>query len=445
ALLTWFSTTQTTRAMPWRKPFAPSQQRAYEVWISEIMLQQTRVATVVNYWTAWMAAFPTLEALAGAGPDAVLAAWRGLGYYGRARRVHAAARVCVGMGGVPGTVAALMGVPGIGRYTAGAVAAIVFGRVAAMVDGNVLRVLSRQMGVCGDVKERRVVEAVWAAAEGLVRSVAGGEEGERPGLWGQALMELGSTVCTPTPRCGACPVTASCRVYQEGCTLAAGGVLETGDVEECGLCAPLEGDAERETAKPKHAAEQDTSHFFAAPSGGTAPTPDARTLEIIVNHARKFPLKKPKKKVREEETLVCAIRAPDGRYLIHRRPEKGMLAGLWEFPSRVLAASNDSAAGARRAGAAAYVSGLVSGAVKGGAPRGKRKREAGPRHVGELGSIPWLFSHLKLTMHVHLFEVGHVDGAGSESPTSRWASPEDIEGESMGTGMRKCWTLIKEA
>ncbi|KAK3345845.1 DNA glycosylase [Lasiosphaeria hispida] len=441
ALLTWYSTT--TRPMPWRQPFSPSQQRAYEVWISEIMLQQTRVATVVTYWTAWMARFPTLAALAAAAPDDVLAAWRGLGYYSRARRVHAAAGVCEARGGMPGTVGELVGVPGVGRYTAGAIAAIVFGRAEAMVDGNVERVLARQMGVYAHVKERRVGEAVWEAAQALVESVAAGEEvSERPGLWGQALMELGSTVCTPAPRCGVCPVTASCRVYQEGYTLAMGGSLEMEDVEECGLCAPFEDDGI--PSVPKRSKQQDISPFFATPANKTTPAPDARTLEIIISHARRFPLKKPKKKVREEETLVCAIRAPGGRYLIHRRPEKGMLAGLWEFPSHLLPASNDSAAKARKVEAVAYVSNLASGAEKKVA-KGKRKREAGARHVGELGSIPWLFSHLKLTMHVHLFEVDDVDREGPGSPRSRWASSEDIDKESMGTGMRKCWTLIKEA
>jgi A/G-specific adenine glycosylase len=342
------------------------------------------------------------------------------------------------------------------------VVSIVFGGAAAVVDGNVLRVLSRQMGVLGDVKgDKAVVGMVWEAAQGLVEAVAAdGEVGEgvvsdRPGRWGQALMELGSTVCTPKPRCEVCPVTGTCRVYEEGLALAKGRREEQvmGDIEDaCTLCAPLEEVEEDEGGKPEEGVEKETttgerrvSRFFVSQQAAT-PTiksagPDIRTLDIIVQHARKFPLRKPKKKVREEEAVVCAIRrSSDGRYLIHRRPAKGLLAGLWELPSHTLPETNSGTTKTRKLKSVSYVAGLVGG------ESGKRGRAQGSssKHLAELGSVPWLFSHLKLTMHVQVFELDDVGGLPEVGARERWASAEDIDNESMGTGMKKCWTLVKE-
>ncbi|KAH6649216.1 DNA glycosylase [Chaetomium tenue] len=478
ALLTWFTHARTLRPMPWRQPFQPPQtltrsqlsRRAYEVWISEVMLQQTRVATVVAYWTRWMARWPRIGDLAAAGEEEVLGVWQGLGYYSRARRVWLAAREVCEVGGgdggedgdgggegiLPGTVEGLMRLPGVGRYTAGAVAAIVFGVAAPMVDGNVLRVLSRQMGLLADVKaDKKAVDMLWEAAGDLAKAVAGdGEDGdkgvnERPGQWGQALMELGSTVCTPKPNCAACPITETCRAYAEGLSLAEGRGKdrELTDIEDgCNLCAPIEeaasdGDeADKETEPPPSKGDGKLSRFFADTKRVKQPNTaaqdlDARTLAVVVNHARKFPLRKPKKKVREEETLVCAVRGSDGRYLIHKRPDKGLLGGLWELPSQTLPPSNDSTAKTRKARATSYVAGVAGG-----------KGSCSPplKHVAELGSVPWLFSHLKLTMHVHLFEMDGVSPFAKLGPREQWISVHEIDAESMGTGMKKCWSLVKE-
>ncbi len=473
ALLSWYATASTRRPMPWRQPFqAPTtlspaalSQRAYQVWISETMLQQTRVATVVAYWTRWMARWPTIEDLAAAEEEEVVGMWNGLGYYSRARRVWMAARLVCDEGGcLPGDVEGLMRLPGVGRYTAGAVASIAFGVAAPVVDGNVLRVLSRQLGVLGDVKgDKEVVRVLWEAAEELVRAVAGDGEvdeagvSDRPGNWGQALMELGSTVCAPKPRCEVCPITETCQAFAEGLALAerrhGGGAVE--DIEDiCTLCAPLQeadedGDGEKLVKGAKKepvAGAGRLSRFFAAPqtaepTATRPPGPDARTLDIIVQHARKFPLKKPKKKVREEETLVCAIRrSSDGRYLIHRRPDKGLLAGLWELPSHTLPKTNDSAIETREPTCVSYVAGLVAD----GSGKRQRGRSSSLEHLEELGSVPWLFSHLKLTMHVHAFELNDVAGLPALTAQQRWASVEDVDAESMGTGMKKCWALVKE-
>ncbi|KAK0736622.1 DNA glycosylase [Apiosordaria backusii] len=458
SLLNWFQKEQSTRLMPWRKPFlanpsrADLSRRAYEVWISEIMLQQTRVATVIAYWNKWMAKWPTIEDLAEATEEEVVNMWTGLGYYSRARRIHAAAQKVFGDGEMkgllPDTVEELMKhVPGVGRYTAGAISAIVFGRAEPMVDGNVMRVLSRQMGLMGDAKgDKRVADVLWEAADRLVKAVAetGGEKSERPGLWGQALMELGSTICTPKPQCAKCPVTESCRAYAEGLALARGFQQDVPDIEdgiECVLCELFEeDDMEVSTSNGnKKRPQQQTSKFFEGFRAGvdkerisTLTAPTSRELETVITHAQKFPLKKPKKQVREEESLVCAIRrVSDGQYLIHRRPDQGLLAGLWEFPSYILPASNDSTPKSRRKQSLDYVSGLV------GTTGGYR---------GELGTVPWLFSHLRLAMHVHLFELDDTDGGIHTPPlkgNQRWASGNNIDLESMGTGMKKCWSLIK--
>ena len=479
--------------MPWRKPWInpdavsdPAslrdqlERRAYGVWISEIMLQQTRVATVIDYWNRWMAKWPTIHDLAAADPEDVLAAWRGLGYYSRATRIHEAAKRVVAhpqmKGLLPEDAKTLEAeIPGVGRYTAGAISSIVFGRPEPMVDGNVLRVLSRQLGLLGNVKaDKAVIDALWAAADALVKDVArraehdvtiaadGSTKSDRPGRWGQGLMELGSTVCTPKPNCSVCPITSTCRAYQEGQVFASTNVDSKHvdskaeiDIEDiCTLCEPFEnvldqdedGKDQKEEAKPAKSAvtKQSTlaSFAFTRVSNRQAVSKQKKTtgpseshLETIANHAKRFPLKVIKKAVREEETLVCAIQRADGAYLIHRRPEKGLLAGLWEFPSRIL---NVDEAGSkiRKTIAHSHVSDLL-GLKSGGGEI---------RHLGELGSVPWLFSHLKLTMHVHLFALetpaDAMTGADADAvQPSRWS--DQVEGESMGTGMRKCWALVK--
>ncbi|KAF4512789.1 hypothetical protein G6O67_000127 [Ophiocordyceps sinensis] len=422
SLLSWFDSVSAVRAMPWRKPWIDPadddplelrpalEVRAYEVWISEVMLQQTRVAVVVEYWNRWMARWPTIRDLARAHPDHVLAAWRGLGYYSRATRIHEAAKLVVhdpDMRGLLPSDPALLAarVPGIGRYTAGAISAIVFGRPEPMVDGNVLRVLSRQLGLYANVKtDKAVIDTVWAAADALVKAVARDEASkeslsDRPGRWGQALMELGSTVCTPKPDCSSCPITSTCRVYNEADALASGAARDPAvDMEDlCLVCMPFE-----EAMTPR---------------------------EAIADYARRFPAKVAKKAVRQEETVVCAIRHPDGSYLIQRRPPKGLLAGLWELPGAAVSKPGSTTAETRAQLARSHAATLVTGS-------------GGLVHVGELGSVPWLFSHIKLTMHVHLLVADGRELAGDAQPR-RWS--RTVDAESMGTGMRKCWALVRHA
>jgi A/G-specific adenine glycosylase len=200
-LLSWYAAAK--RDLPWRRTRDP-----YAVWVSETMLQQTRVETVIPYYEAFLAAYPTLRALAEAPGPSVLLLWSGLGYYRRARMLHAAAkRVADEHGGrLPAEVAELRALEGVGAYTAGAIASIAFGRRAALVDGNVARVLARVFAVEEDVKSAAGTARLWRLAEALLPDGDGD-----PGDWNQSLMELGATVCLPRePKCDTCPVRALC-------------------------------------------------------------------------------------------------------------------------------------------------------------------------------------------------------------------------------------------
>jgi A/G-specific adenine glycosylase len=204
-LLAWYR--KSRRDLPWRRTDDP-----YAIWISEAMLQQTRLETVIPYWERFLERFPDVEALAVADADDVLGAWAGLGYYSRARNLQKAARVVVDEygGRLPDTAESLRELPGIGRYTAGAVASIAFDRPEPVVDGNVERVLARLLDIREDVKKPAVKERFWQEAAELVR-------GRHPGDLNQALMELGATVCLPkAPRCDACPLAGTCAARAAG-------------------------------------------------------------------------------------------------------------------------------------------------------------------------------------------------------------------------------------
>ncbi|ACA21173.1 A/G-specific adenine glycosylase [Methylobacterium sp. 4-46] len=204
-LLVWYD--RHRRTLPWRA--APgSVPDPYRVWLSEIMLQQTTVAAVKPYFARFLERFPTVAALAAAPEEAVMSAWAGLGYYSRARNLHACAKAVAAAGGFPDTVEGLRRLPGIGAYTAGAIAAIAFDRPAAAVDGNVERVVSRLFAIETPLPAARA--EIRALAESLVPRT-------RPGDFAQAVMDLGATLCTPKrPACALCPWMAPCRARAEG-------------------------------------------------------------------------------------------------------------------------------------------------------------------------------------------------------------------------------------
>lgn len=206
ALVAWYGR-HGRHDLPWQRPRTP-----YRVWVAEVMLQQTQVATVVPYFERFMERFPSLPALAEAHLDAVLAAWSGLGYYQRARHLHAAARRCVEQHGgeLPADPEALAALPGIGRSTAHAILAQAHGRRAAILDGNVKRVLARWHGVEGWPGMPAVERQLWRYAE---QHTPAGEAA----AYTQAIMDLGALVCRPRrPACPACPVAFGCRAYRDG-------------------------------------------------------------------------------------------------------------------------------------------------------------------------------------------------------------------------------------
>lgn len=206
-LLTWYDAHR--RDLPWRR----LRHDPYAVWVSEIMLQQTTVAAVVPFYERWMARFPTVQHLADAPLDDVLKHWAGLGYYARARNLHRGAQTVMQAhgGAVPSDPAALRALPGIGRYTAGAILSIAFGQDTPIVDANVVRVLARVHAVTGDPKASAAVQAqLWTLAEDAIPP---GQAGD----FNQAMMELGALVCVPAaPRCSSCPVSALCAAYEMG-------------------------------------------------------------------------------------------------------------------------------------------------------------------------------------------------------------------------------------
>jgi len=261
-LLAWFD--RHRRDLPWRRTRDP-----YRIWLSEVMLQQTRVETVLPYYERFLARFPTVEALAEAGIDDVLALWSGLGYYRRARQLHAAARRIVERGGMPGTATGWRELPGVGAYTAAAVASIAFGEAVPVMDGNVERVVSRLLAAPEDPHGAAARRRLVAAAGELL-------DPERPGDGNQALMELGATLCAPRrPRCLLCPLRPGCR-------------------------AAALGDPERyPTAKPRREREQ------------------LRLVAAVVEEGRAGP----------------ALSSMLGSVLLVRRPEgSSLLAGTWEVP-----------------------------------------------------------------------------------------------------------------
>jgi A/G-specific adenine glycosylase len=342
-LLSWYRANK--RAMPWRETRDP-----YAIWISEAMLQQTRVETVIPYWERFLARFPDVHALATADGDDVLGCWAGLGYYSRARNLQAAARVIDQEygGRVPDDVETLQSLPGIGRYTAGAVASIAFDRPAPIVDGNVKRVLCRLLGIREDVAKPAVVERLWSEAESLV-------QGRSPGDFNQAMMELGATLCLPKqPRCEQCPVSASCD-------------------------ARARGDAEQ------------------------------------------LPIKAKKRAPRAVEGVV-ALLLRSGKALAVRRPEGGLLGGLWDLPGGELLKAEDPKSGLSRCLSA-----------------GVGLRVSRPRAIG---AVDHTFTHRQLRLHVFRSDTPagrtRLDGYAAH----RWLAPHQLCELPHGTLTEKVFALL---
>jgi A/G-specific adenine glycosylase len=207
-LLQWWDSNKVD--LPWRHTRDP-----YAIWVAEIMLQQTQIVTVIPYYLRWLERFPNVQLLANASLNDVLKAWEGLGYYSRARNLHTAAQTVVSKfeGQIPNNVDQLLKLKGIGRYTAGAIASIAFSQPVPVLDGNVIRVLSRLYDLDADVSTTATKNDLWQIAGELVPA-------KRPGEFNQALMELGQRVCLPVaPQCRQCPLYKSCLAWKHGTQL----------------------------------------------------------------------------------------------------------------------------------------------------------------------------------------------------------------------------------
>ena len=343
-LLRWYDANR--RDLPWRRTHDP-----YAIWISEAMLQQTRVETVIPYWERFLETFPDVESLAAAELDDVYAVWTGLGYYSRARNLKHAAETVVRDHGskLPDTADGLQTLKGIGRYTAGAIASIAFDREAPLVDGNVIRVFARLLGIREDSAGKAVQERMWTAAEDLV-------QGPRPGDLNQALMELGATLCTPRqPHCLACPVRRHCDAHAAG---------------------------------------------------------DAETLPIKRKKAKQTRLR-----------AVAACLERKGKILAVRRPESGLMAGLWELPGGTLEPGEEAK---DRIGA------VLHEAI------GLEILDAEP-----IGQVEHLFTHRRLELEIFRCRIapgGRVRRNGFVA--HRWVAPSALLDLAHAGSTRKAMVLL---
>jgi A/G-specific adenine glycosylase len=257
------------RDLPWRRTRDP-----YAIWVSEIMLQQTRVDTVLRYYDRFLQRFPNAASLARADEDAVLAAWSGLGYYRRARLLHAGVREVVAKygGQVPENPELRRKLPGVGRYTAGAIGSIAFDREEPLVDGNVARVFARIFGIDTPLGQRDTEARLWSLAEQIVK-------GPRPGSLNQALMELGALTCTKSsPQCARCPVTKHCDARAQARTAELPRVLKKAPPQLRELVALIALDASGEHVLLQRSDAGLFAGLWNLPMGDGQARADARTL-----------------------------------------------------------------------------------------------------------------------------------------------------------------------
>ncbi len=346
-LLDWFAVHQ--RVLPWRFNRTP-----YRVWISEIMLQQTRVDTVIPYYERWMAAFPTLESLADASEQDVLKLWEGLGYYSRARSLLKTAQVIAGNPDktFPSDPKNLEKLPGIGHYTAGAIASIAFNQPIAALDGNIRRVYARIFDLDWPVGDRQSESKFWQLA---AEQIADQTE---PGAYHEALMDLGAVICLPdNPQCARCPITEDCLALQHGTTAARPVVL-------------------------------------------------------------------PKPVIPHYQVTAAVIQDGNKKVLLAQRPEKGLLASLWEFPG-------------------------------GKQENGESLEECLEREIQEelavqviirapFGTYRHAYTHFKVTLHAFLCEIGAQIPQARAAQALEWVEISALADYPMGKIDRQIAKRIQE-
>ncbi|CAH8348348.1 unnamed protein product [Eruca vesicaria subsp. sativa] len=377
SLLDWYDDNQ--RDLPWRKRRSETEKerRAYEVWVSEIMLQQTRVQTVMEFYKRWMHKWPTIDDLAQASLEEVNEMWAGLGYYRRARFLLEGAKMVVaGREGFPNKASSLMKVKGIGEYTAGAIASIAFNEAVPVVDGNVIRVLARLKAISANPKDRITIKNFWKLAAQLV-------DPSRPGDFNQSLMELGATLCSVSkPSCSSCPVSSQCRAYS----------------------------------------------LFQ----------ENRTIPVT-----EYPTKVVKAKPRLDFCCVCVLEILNqtgGRFVLVKRPEEGLLAGLWEFPSVIL--DKEASVAARRKAINLYLKETFHVDPKETCTIVSRK---------ELGEFVHIFTHIRRKIYVELLVVQLTEGGtidlfkGEAKDTLTWKCVDSDVLSTMGltSAVRKVYSMVE--
>ena len=343
-LLEWYS--KHARQLPWRGTTDP-----YVVWISEIMLQQTRVETVIPYFLRWMERFPTVQSLAAASEQDVLSAWEGLGYYSRARSLHRAARLLVEQyaAQLPQEVEALHRLPGIGRYTAAAIASIAFGKDEPTLDGNIRRVLARLFNVSLPARSPQGERQLWELARAYLPAGKASE-------YNQALMDLGATICIPrTPDCDRCPLVDHCQAFAL-------------DIQQ---------------ERPVREKKPPLPHFVVT----------AAVIQQITPPSSDVPL-------------------GENPVLLARRPSRGLLGGLWEFPGGKLKDGEDLSACLKR----------------------EICEELGVKiSVGEaFGIYRHAYTHFRVTLHAFLCRLQDGSPRPIEASEIRWVKPVDLPAYPMG-------------
>ncbi|CAN6353186.1 unnamed protein product [Urochloa humidicola] len=384
-LLRWYDAHR--RDLPWRRASGGDEERAYTVWVSEVMLQQTRVPVVVGYYERWMARWPSVRSLAAATQEEVNEMWAGLGYYRRARFLLEGAKQIVEKGEFPRTASALRDIRGIGDYTAGAIASIAFNEAVPVVDGNVVRMISRLYAIADNPKESSTMKRFWELAGQLVDPL-------RPGDFNQAMMELGATLCSKTkPGCSGCPVKSHCQA----------------------LALSLENSSVQVTDYPRVVPKAKPQSDFAA--------------VCVVQIARGLGLGE----------KLTDTKSNDNIFLLIKRPEEGLLAGLWEFPL-VLVDEGKTDCLNRRKAMDKYLTKLLSNDVE-------WKSDVILRE--DVGEHIHIFSHIRLTMHVELMIINLKDGVDrlckkeDESTKLKFVNESSVDSMGLTSGIRKVYNMVK--
>ncbi|KAG0147977.1 hypothetical protein CROQUDRAFT_655578 [Cronartium quercuum f. sp. fusiforme G11] len=471
-LLAWYDEVKRDREMPWRKDvkdfdaLTPQErgQRAYEVWVSEIMLQQTQVETVKSYYLRWMDKFPTVFVLAEATIEDVNEVWQGLGYYSRASRLLSGAKKVVKdfNGILPDDPAIMQAqVDGIGPYSAGAIASIAWGKQVAMIDGNIHRVLTRLTAFYAAQTSKSTNNFLWSVAQSVVPS-------SRPGDFNQALMELGATICKPRKsKCGECPLTQWCKAYQESRVIQGDSEAHTestikheiDDIEDqCTLCIPFD---------PRdHSSTSSGDYIQIYPMAKERKKPSIKEVAVGVVEWRLAPIKM------DQEPNSKDAGLSDSMLLLVKRPEKGLLAGLWEFPAIDLPVPNNLTSTARLGSITTFLKDILSKPLPSLLPSPINHRKKCPTFTTndvselkidqfdtELDSIHHVFSHLKVEYKPAWIIISSVRPPLLKNPSgnatlkskggrptivgeAQWIPTSELMKSNIGNAHKKIWDSI---